>query len=109
MEVLFPFDGISVEWEELKRTLQGCEDSLMVASRLQSFIQVHEEEDTLFNSCIKHDPSDPPNKQQITFIMKGGNSTMDNHPIALGYLLFPALKMFKILRPHFSLLDLKKV
>uniref|UniRef100_A0A669E2T7 Spectrin beta chain n=1 Tax=Oreochromis niloticus TaxID=8128 RepID=A0A669E2T7_ORENI len=33
------FDGISVEWEELKRTLQGCEDSLMVASRLQSFIQ----------------------------------------------------------------------
>uniref|UniRef100_A0AAQ5Y695 Spectrin beta chain n=1 Tax=Amphiprion ocellaris TaxID=80972 RepID=A0AAQ5Y695_AMPOC len=28
-----------VEWEELKRTLQGCEDSLMVASRLQSFIQ----------------------------------------------------------------------
>uniref|UniRef100_A0A3B4T9X6 Spectrin beta chain n=1 Tax=Seriola dumerili TaxID=41447 RepID=A0A3B4T9X6_SERDU len=39
MEVLVPFDGISVEWEELKRTLQGCEDSLMVASRLQSFIQ----------------------------------------------------------------------
>lgn len=39
-EVLLPFDGISVEWEELKRTLQGCEDSLMVASRLQSFIQV---------------------------------------------------------------------
>uniref|UniRef100_A0A674MFJ7 Spectrin beta chain n=1 Tax=Takifugu rubripes TaxID=31033 RepID=A0A674MFJ7_TAKRU len=28
-----------VEWEELKHTLQGCEDSLMVASRLQSFIQ----------------------------------------------------------------------
>ena len=41
MEVLVPFDGISVEWEELKRTLQGCEDSLMVASRLQSFIQVN--------------------------------------------------------------------
>lgn len=41
MEILVPFDGISVEWEELKRTLQGCEDSLMVASRLQSFIQVH--------------------------------------------------------------------
>lgn len=41
MEVLVPFDGISLEWEELKRTLQGCEDSLMVASRLQSFIQVH--------------------------------------------------------------------
>ncbi|XP_063349765.1 spectrin beta chain, non-erythrocytic 4-like isoform X2 [Pelmatolapia mariae] len=39
MEVLVQFDGISVEWEELKRTLQGCEDSLMVASRLQSFIQ----------------------------------------------------------------------
>ncbi|XP_034086450.1 spectrin beta chain, non-erythrocytic 1-like isoform X3 [Gymnodraco acuticeps] len=39
MEVLVPFDGISVEWEELKRTLQGCEDSLTVASRLQSFIQ----------------------------------------------------------------------
>lgn len=35
-----PFDDISVEWEELKHTLQGCEDSLMVASRLQSFIQV---------------------------------------------------------------------
>ncbi|XP_023817835.1 spectrin beta chain, non-erythrocytic 4 isoform X2 [Oryzias latipes] len=39
MEILVPFDGISVEWEELKQTLQGCEDSLMVASRLQSFIQ----------------------------------------------------------------------
>uniref|UniRef100_A0A3Q3BGL2 Spectrin beta chain n=1 Tax=Kryptolebias marmoratus TaxID=37003 RepID=A0A3Q3BGL2_KRYMA len=39
MEILVPFDDISVEWEELKRTLQGCEDSLMVASRLQSFIQ----------------------------------------------------------------------
>ncbi|KAM9733521.1 spectrin beta chain, non-erythrocytic 4 isoform 2-T2 [Menidia menidia] len=39
MEILVPFDGISVEWEELKRTLQGCEDSLMVAGRLQSFIQ----------------------------------------------------------------------
>lgn len=41
MDILVPFDGISVEWEELKRTLQGCEDSLMVASRLQSFIQVY--------------------------------------------------------------------
>lgn len=41
LEVLVPFDDISLEWEELKRTLQGCEDSLMVASRLQSFIQVH--------------------------------------------------------------------
>lgn len=40
MEVLVPFDDLSVEWEELKHTLQGCEDSLMVASRLQSFIQV---------------------------------------------------------------------
>uniref|UniRef100_A0AAQ5XGJ7 Spectrin beta chain n=1 Tax=Amphiprion ocellaris TaxID=80972 RepID=A0AAQ5XGJ7_AMPOC len=39
IDILVPFDGISVEWEELKRTLQGCEDSLMVASRLQSFIQ----------------------------------------------------------------------
>uniref|UniRef100_A0A3Q4AQ61 Spectrin beta chain n=1 Tax=Mola mola TaxID=94237 RepID=A0A3Q4AQ61_MOLML len=39
MNVLVPFDDISLEWEELKRTLQGCEDSLMVASRLQSFIQ----------------------------------------------------------------------
>uniref|UniRef100_A0A8C7RJG2 Calponin-homology (CH) domain-containing protein n=1 Tax=Oncorhynchus mykiss TaxID=8022 RepID=A0A8C7RJG2_ONCMY len=39
MEVLEPFEGISVEWEELKRTLQGCEDSLMVAGRLQQFIQ----------------------------------------------------------------------
>ncbi|KAK7881992.1 hypothetical protein WMY93_028166 [Mugilogobius chulae] len=39
MEVLVAFDDLSVEWEELKRTLQGCEDSLVVASRLQSFIQ----------------------------------------------------------------------
>ncbi|XP_045076767.1 spectrin beta chain, non-erythrocytic 4-like isoform X1 [Coregonus clupeaformis] len=39
MEVLEPFEGISVEWEELKRTLQGCEDSLIVAGRLQQFIQ----------------------------------------------------------------------
>ncbi|XP_047195582.1 spectrin beta chain, non-erythrocytic 1-like isoform X2 [Hippoglossus stenolepis] len=39
MDVLVPFDGISLEWEELKRTLQGCEDSLLVAGRLQSFIQ----------------------------------------------------------------------
>ncbi|KAK1900120.1 Spectrin beta chain non-erythrocytic 1 [Dissostichus eleginoides] len=35
MEVLVPFDGISVEWEELKRTLQGCEDSL---TDLDSFL-----------------------------------------------------------------------
>ncbi|XP_066540513.1 spectrin beta chain, non-erythrocytic 4-like isoform X2 [Hoplias malabaricus] len=39
VEVLVPFEGISVEWEELKRTLQGCEDSLTVAGRLQQFIQ----------------------------------------------------------------------
>uniref|UniRef100_A0A3P8Y892 Spectrin beta chain n=1 Tax=Esox lucius TaxID=8010 RepID=A0A3P8Y892_ESOLU len=39
VEILVPFEGISVEWEELKRTLQGCEDSLMVAGRLQQFIQ----------------------------------------------------------------------
>lgn len=41
MEVLVPFDEISLEWEELKHTLQRCEDSLTVASRLQSFIQVY--------------------------------------------------------------------
>uniref|UniRef100_A0A8B9KWM8 Spectrin beta chain n=1 Tax=Astyanax mexicanus TaxID=7994 RepID=A0A8B9KWM8_ASTMX len=39
VEILVPFEGISVEWEELKRTLQGCEDSLTVAGRLQQFIQ----------------------------------------------------------------------
>ncbi|MBN3307478.1 SPTN4 protein, partial [Amia calva] len=39
MEILVHFEEISVEWEELKRTLQGCEDSLTVASRLQQFIQ----------------------------------------------------------------------
>ncbi|XP_035381529.1 spectrin beta chain, non-erythrocytic 4 isoform X2 [Electrophorus electricus] len=39
VEILLPFEGISVEWEELKRTLQGCEDSLTVAGRLQQFIQ----------------------------------------------------------------------
>ncbi|XP_062861105.1 spectrin beta chain, non-erythrocytic 4-like isoform X1 [Trichomycterus rosablanca] len=38
-EILIPFDGVSVEWDELKRTLQGCEDSLTVAGRLQQFIQ----------------------------------------------------------------------
>lgn len=41
VEVLVPFEGISLEWEELKRTLQGCEDSLTVAGRLQQFIQVN--------------------------------------------------------------------
>lgn len=50
MEVLMPFDGINVEWEELKRTLQGCEDSLMVAGRLQSFIQVQPVTLTLLNT-----------------------------------------------------------
>ncbi|MGH0151911.1 UNVERIFIED_CONTAM: hypothetical protein FKN15_020718 [Acipenser sinensis] len=39
MEILVQFEQISVEWDELKRTLQGCEDSLTVASRLQQFIQ----------------------------------------------------------------------
>ncbi|XP_051952978.1 spectrin beta chain, non-erythrocytic 4-like isoform X2 [Xyrauchen texanus] len=39
VDILVPFEGISVEWEELKQTLQGCEDSLTVAGRLQQFIQ----------------------------------------------------------------------
>uniref|UniRef100_A0A8D2LP30 Spectrin beta chain n=1 Tax=Varanus komodoensis TaxID=61221 RepID=A0A8D2LP30_VARKO len=39
MEILVQFEEISEEWEGLKRTLQGCEDSLTVASRLQQFIQ----------------------------------------------------------------------
>ncbi|XP_070620878.1 spectrin beta chain, non-erythrocytic 4 isoform X2 [Erythrolamprus reginae] len=39
MEVLVQFEEISEEWEALKKTLQGCEDSLTVASRLQQFIQ----------------------------------------------------------------------
>uniref|UniRef100_A0ABM5ETH6 Spectrin beta chain n=1 Tax=Pogona vitticeps TaxID=103695 RepID=A0ABM5ETH6_9SAUR len=39
MEILMQFEEISEEWEALKRTLQGCEDSLTVASRLQQFIQ----------------------------------------------------------------------
>ncbi|RXM35304.1 Spectrin beta chain, erythrocytic [Acipenser ruthenus] len=39
MEILVQFEQISVEWDELKRILQGCEDSLTVASRLQQFIQ----------------------------------------------------------------------
>ncbi|KAK2848225.1 hypothetical protein Q7C36_009907, partial [Tachysurus vachellii] len=38
-DILIPFEGVSVEWDELKRTLQGCEDSLTVAGRLQQFIQ----------------------------------------------------------------------
>ncbi|KAM8952646.1 spectrin beta chain, non-erythrocytic 4 [Pelodytes ibericus] len=39
MEVLVHFEEISGEWEALKRTLQGCEDSLTVANKLQHFIQ----------------------------------------------------------------------
>uniref|UniRef100_A0A8C3IB43 Spectrin beta, non-erythrocytic 4 n=1 Tax=Chrysemys picta bellii TaxID=8478 RepID=A0A8C3IB43_CHRPI len=39
LTVLLHFEEISEEWEALKRTLQGCEDSLSVASRLQQFIQ----------------------------------------------------------------------
>ncbi|XP_075692211.1 spectrin beta chain, non-erythrocytic 4 [Rhinoderma darwinii] len=39
MEVLVHFEEISGEWEALKRTLQGCEDSLTVANKLQQFIQ----------------------------------------------------------------------
>ncbi|OXB82803.1 UNVERIFIED_CONTAM: hypothetical protein H355_000501 [Colinus virginianus] len=38
-ELLPPFEEIGVEWEALKRALQGCEDSLSVAGRLQQFIQ----------------------------------------------------------------------
>ncbi|XP_010283608.1 PREDICTED: spectrin beta chain, non-erythrocytic 4-like, partial [Phaethon lepturus] len=39
LEILLPFEQISEEWEALKRALQGCEDSLTVAGRLQQFIQ----------------------------------------------------------------------
>lgn len=39
LEILLPFEEISEEWEALKRALQGCEDSLTVAGRLQEFIQ----------------------------------------------------------------------
>ena len=38
-ELLPPFEEIGDEWEALKRALQGCEDSLSVAGRLQQFIQ----------------------------------------------------------------------
>lgn len=38
-ELLPPFEEIGEEWEALKRALQGCEDSLSVAGRLQQFIQ----------------------------------------------------------------------
>lgn len=39
LEVLLPFEQISEEWEALTRALQGCEDSLSIAGRLQQFIQ----------------------------------------------------------------------
>ncbi|XP_074786840.1 spectrin beta chain, non-erythrocytic 4 isoform X2 [Athene noctua] len=39
LEILLPFEQISEEWEALKRALQGCEDTLTVAGRLQQFIQ----------------------------------------------------------------------
>uniref|UniRef100_A0A8C3PMM7 Spectrin beta chain n=1 Tax=Calidris pygmaea TaxID=425635 RepID=A0A8C3PMM7_9CHAR len=39
LEILLPFEQISEEWEALKRALQGCEDSLTIAGRLQQFIQ----------------------------------------------------------------------
>nr|XP_056701927.1 spectrin beta chain, non-erythrocytic 4 [Euleptes europaea] len=39
VEILMHFEEIGEEWEALKRTLQGWEDSLTVASRLQQFIQ----------------------------------------------------------------------
>lgn len=32
-EILLQFEEISEEWEALNRTLQGCEDSLTIASR----------------------------------------------------------------------------
>ncbi|XP_009991860.1 PREDICTED: spectrin beta chain, non-erythrocytic 4-like, partial [Chaetura pelagica] len=39
LEILLPFEKINEEWEALKRALQGCEDTLTVAGRLQQFIQ----------------------------------------------------------------------
>uniref|UniRef100_A0A8B9YYS8 Spectrin beta, non-erythrocytic 4 n=1 Tax=Buteo japonicus TaxID=224669 RepID=A0A8B9YYS8_9AVES len=39
LEILLPLEQISEEWEALKRVLQGCEDSLIIAGRLQQFIQ----------------------------------------------------------------------
>ncbi|XP_014749698.1 PREDICTED: spectrin beta chain, non-erythrocytic 4-like, partial [Sturnus vulgaris] len=39
LEILVPFEEISDEWDNLKRALQGCEDALTVAGRLQQFIQ----------------------------------------------------------------------
>ncbi|KAI1229611.1 Spectrin beta chain, partial [Lamprotornis superbus] len=39
LEILLPFEEISDEWDNLKRALQGCEDTLTIAGRLQQFIQ----------------------------------------------------------------------
>uniref|UniRef100_A0A674HG59 Spectrin beta chain n=1 Tax=Taeniopygia guttata TaxID=59729 RepID=A0A674HG59_TAEGU len=39
LEILLPFEEIGHEWDNLKRALQGCEDTLTVAGRLQQFIQ----------------------------------------------------------------------
>ncbi|XP_062916024.1 spectrin beta chain, non-erythrocytic 4-like isoform X1 [Mobula hypostoma] len=39
LDILVQFEEISEEWEQLKRALQGCEDSLSVAGKLQQFIQ----------------------------------------------------------------------
>ncbi|XP_077645281.1 spectrin beta chain, non-erythrocytic 4 isoform X2 [Lonchura striata] len=39
LEILLPFEEIGQEWDDLKRTFQGCEDTLTVAGRLQQFIQ----------------------------------------------------------------------
>ncbi|XP_065520319.1 spectrin beta chain, non-erythrocytic 4-like isoform X6 [Lathamus discolor] len=38
LEILVPFEEIHEEWDGLQRALQGCEDSLSVAGRLQAFI-----------------------------------------------------------------------
>uniref|UniRef100_A0A8C1TE11 Spectrin beta chain n=1 Tax=Cyprinus carpio TaxID=7962 RepID=A0A8C1TE11_CYPCA len=54
VDILVPFEGISVEWEELKRTLQGCEDSLTVAGRLQQFIQDLDSFLTWLESALAH-------------------------------------------------------
>uniref|UniRef100_A0A8C3NPA0 Spectrin beta chain n=1 Tax=Geospiza parvula TaxID=87175 RepID=A0A8C3NPA0_GEOPR len=39
LDILLPFEEISEEWDNLKRALQGCEDTLTIAGRLQQFIQ----------------------------------------------------------------------
>ncbi|KYO40220.1 hypothetical protein Y1Q_0020194 [Alligator mississippiensis] len=38
-DVLLPFEELREEWEALTQALQGCEDALAVAGRLQRFIQ----------------------------------------------------------------------